>query len=242
MKITIEKTVNYFDVDMAFRLKPGAMFQLLQDAAITHGERVGYGIDHTIRNGDGWVLNKHNLEIYRWPEYREEIRVVTWSRYIRGALGFREFEIFSSDEKVAAASAVYVFVDTHRKKIKRVPKDMSGIYTIEPDVALNPELDKWSGDYTFSPDFTMNISTRFFDFDAMGHVNNTIFTQFLETAVMRMTGASHFQLKELKMQYHKEISTEVKEIQAGLTVSDGLYHFKAFDHENLYAGGVLELA
>ena len=118
------------------------------------------------------------MRIYRYPEYRETVKAVTWSRQIKGVKGFREFEVYAGDEKLAAASSIWIFVDACSKKIKRVPKDMSDMYTEEPDVALNPELDSWKINNNFSPEMEVDVSTRYFDYDPMGHVNNSVFVQY----------------------------------------------------------------
>ena len=118
---------------------------------------------------------------------------------------------------------------------------MSGIYTIEPDVALNPALNKWTAVSNFQPDITMNVSTRFFDYDPMGHINNSVFIQFLETAIMSALDVHYSQIKMIKIQYYKEIGEGIKEIQVGLQKSDGYYQFKVFDKNHVYTCGVLEL-
>lgn len=240
MKVKISKTIEYFDVDQQFKLMPSALMQLLQTAATTHVETAGYQMEKTIAD-TGWVLNKLHIKILRFPQYKEPIEIVTWSRRIKGVTGIREFEVYAAREKVATASSVWVFIDMQAKKIKRIPKEMNDIYTSEPDVALDAALDKWRSNNAFYPDHEMTLSLRSFDYDPMGHVNNAIYIQFVETLIMRMNMTGQ-RIEEYKIQYHKEIGLTIENIRVGLKAADVFYRFKIFDAVDTYASGILKLA
>ncbi|MCP4683718.1 MAG: hypothetical protein GY864_15415, partial [Desulfobacterales bacterium] len=87
----------------------------------------------------------------------------------------------------------------------------------------------------------IDLSIRFLDYDPMGHVNNSVYIQFLETLICRAAG-NQARVKCLKIQYHKEIGDQVEMVKAGLKKIGPLYQFKIYDSQNLYAGGEVQLA
>ncbi|MCP4681277.1 MAG: hypothetical protein GY864_02975, partial [Desulfobacterales bacterium] len=199
MKVKNIQEVNYFSIDPEFKITSSALFQLLQETAVSHSGSVGYGIDTLIKQGEGWVLNKIDMTVFRYPKYNEKIEVTTWSRKIKGVKGLREFEIYSGNEKLVAASSIWIFVDIIKGKIKRIPKEMNDTYRPENEIALNQNLDKWKAAMDFIPDHEIDLSIRFLDYDPMGHVNNSVYIQFLETLICRAAG-NQARVKCLKIQ------------------------------------------
>ena len=241
MKITYATAINYFDVDADFKIPPSKVFQLLQEAAITHSETVGFGITDLVRDGLGWVLNKIDLEILQYPEYLENVEVTTWSRGIRGVKGLREFEIHSGTEKMAAASSVWVFFDIWSGKIKRVSKEMDDIYTVDTETALNQDLEKWKAPKEFQLDFKLPLSIRYADYDPLGHINNCIYIHYIETLLFRMLGPEGGRIKRIKIQYHREIGKHSRMVEGGLSQSGENWLFKIYDLDALYTSGEVTL-
>jgi len=240
MKVNYKKKINYFEIDAGFKIPPSRVFQLLQEAAVTHSETVGYGMSTLIEKGWGWVLNKIDMEIFRYPEYREDIEVTTWSRGIKGVKGFREFEIFSGENKLVSASSVWVFVDIRLGKIKRVTSDMNDVYTVTNEVALNPAFDRWKADTEFQPDYDVYFTTRYSDYDPLGHVNNCMYIHYIETLVSRLFN-NEAQIAKLRIQYHREIGQNIDTVRGGIKQSGEEGLFKIYDDQTLYAGGAVSL-
>ena len=95
----------------------------------------------------------------------EEIRVVTWHKGSRGFKAYRDFEVLAGDELLAAAATLWLFIDLHKKRPRRIPPEWPHAYTIEGDDAVTCDLDGWQpetlpGDETFIP-----ITLRRSDFD-----------------------------------------------------------------------------
>jgi len=198
-------------------------------------------MDELIEQGLGWILNKMDMKIYRYPGYKERLDIFTWSRGLKGVKAKREFEMFSGDEKLLAASSIWVYVDSKQMKIKRIPDGMSDTYTVEDYVALNEKLDHWKAKTDFLSDFEICISTRLSDYDPMEHINNTIYIEFLETAVHRMI-QDRTRLSALRIQYYKEIDGAVTDVTTGIKKTETSYSFKIFNDKNIFAAGEMELS
>ena len=240
MKVTLRKQVKYFEVDTAFKLKLGNLFRLLQEAAIEHSEKIGLGSKTLVDGGSVWVLNRVEVEILRYPEYLEEIKLITWHKGSQGYRAYRDFILYAGEEKVATAASMWLYVDTRRKRIIRIPEDVSAAYTIESDAAMDNRFDTWKADTQFSPGVTRPISIRTVDFDPLGHVNNAVYLDYVETlathAVDNFAG-----IGRLIIEFKKELGRDVEMVEAGLAQTSDGYVFKIFNQDTVYAAGELYL-
>jgi medium-chain acyl-[acyl-carrier-protein] hydrolase len=240
LKIKHTHTINYFEADRTYKVKLPVLFQQLQNAAVLHSEKAGYRMDSLIQNGQGWVLNKMDMEIFRYPEYKEQIEIITWSRSLKGVKAKREFLIYSNTEKLVSASSVWVFVDSIRMKIIKIPDSMEDRYTIHPDVALNENIERWRAEKDSIADLQERITTRISDYDPMGHINNTIYIDFLETAINRKIGKPS-RISAIRIQYITELNPTTTWVKIGFQKSDAGYRFAISDDQNLNAAGEMVL-
>jgi len=238
MKIEISRRVDYTDVNPAFRLKLGVLFRYLQAAAVEHSERVGLGSQSLVGERTVWVLNKIGAIIHRYPTYREDIRIVSWHRGKKGLKAYRDFRVFSKEECLAEAASMWLYLDLDQRKLKKIPPKMDQAYTVEPD-ATNVDVDEWTPK-SVSADKELRITTRYSDFDPLGHVNNTIFFDFIETLSQKaFKGNTH--IRHIMIQFQKEISEIAVPITLGIQTEGDGGRFKIFDHDNVFAMGDLRM-
>ena len=236
MKFHLERAIDYFDVDPRFCLKLGALFRYFQEAAVMHSERVGIGSRRLVDGGRVWLLNKIAAEIVRYPEYGETVTVTTWSRGAKGFKAFRDFVVSAGDRRLAVATSVWLYFDMNRKRIVRVPEDLMAAYTMETAVALDVDLEAWKPETGFEPDTDLEITTRSGDFDPLGHVNNSLYFDYLETMASRAFSASG-RIGKLKIQFQKEIGAGCRAVRAGGLNADDGCRFKIFSDKKVHAAG-----
>jgi medium-chain acyl-[acyl-carrier-protein] hydrolase len=240
MKITLHKQVKYFEVDTHFKLKLGHLFKLLQEAAIEHSQKVGLGSKTLVDKGSVWILNRMQAEILRVPEYLEDLTVVTWHKGSKGYRAYRDFIVYAGDEKVALASSRWLYFDMQRKRIVRIPEETSAAYTTESEAAMDNQIDSWQAEPDFAPMVVKPISIRTSDYDPLGHVNNAVYFDYVETlaahAFEAFTGLAH-----LTIEFKKELGQGVETVQAGLAEAQTGHVFKIFNRDTVYAAGALSL-
>ena len=234
----IEQTtmVDYDEVDTNFRMKLPVLFQRFQRAALHHSESVGLGSEAMVAAGAVWILNRMQVEIHRMPVYRETITLRTWHKGSAGFRAGRDFLVFCGDEKVAAATSVWLFYDLNRQRIAKIPKSVSEPYTAEADAALDAGAVDFEVDKTFAPQQTVSITTREGDYDPNGHVNNAVYLEYLDTLIKR-TGIGNGRVGGVGIQYLKEIGRDVHTIQAGVTSAANTHRFRFFGPTSVYAAG-----
>jgi medium-chain acyl-[acyl-carrier-protein] hydrolase len=236
MKIEQISRVDYDDVDTHFRMKLPALFQRFQRAALHHSESVGLASEAMAAAGAVWILNRMQVRIHRMPVYRETITLRTWHKGSTGFRAARDFLVFCGDEKVAAATSLWLYYDLKRQRIAKIPPRVSEPYTTEADAALDDGAADFAVDKTFEPQQTVNITTREGDYDPNGHVNNAVYLEYLNTLINR-AGIGNGQVERVGIQYLKEIGRDVHTIRAGVTSADHTHRFRFFGPTAVYAAG-----
>jgi medium-chain acyl-[acyl-carrier-protein] hydrolase len=236
MKIEQTSVVDYDEVDTGFRMKLPVLFQRLQRGALHHSELVGLGSAAMVAAGGVWILNRMRVDIYRMPVYRDEIILRTWHKGSTGFRAGRDFIVFCGDEKVAAATSLWLYYDLSRKRITKIPESVSEPYTAEADDVMGAEAVDFAVDKTFVPAQTIAITTRRGDYDPNGHVNNTVYLEYLDTLIQRC-GVGDAEVSQVGIQYLKEIGRDVHTVQAGVVAAENTVRFRFFDPTAVYAAG-----
>jgi medium-chain acyl-[acyl-carrier-protein] hydrolase len=236
MRIEQTSIVEYEEVDTHFYIKLPALFQRLQRAALNHSDSVGLDTQTMVAAGAVWILNRIRVRIQRMPEYRESVTVRTWHKGSAGFRAGRDFLVLCGDEQVAAASSQWLYYDIGRKRIAKIPERVSAPYTDEPDEALEAGAIDFAVDKTFEPEEALTITTREGDYDPNGHVNNTVYLDYLDTLVNR-SGMIGGGIGEVGIQYLKEIDRDVQAVQGGLVKHNDSIHFRFFKQETVFAAG-----
>jgi len=209
--LTLEVTVSYWDVDRDQQLLLAAVFKFLQEAAIKHADQFDAGARAIVTRGESWVLNRLAAHLSRYPRYDERLRVETWSSGIRGFRGYRDFRVFCGDELVVSASSLWLYVNVKTKSLVRVPAPIAAAFPSRPGAVFRPDLDQLK----LIPPGTASapacpVSVRYSDFDGNGHVNNTAYFDYLQTALVR--GGFPPRPPELEIQFLKEIPPEMQAV------------------------------
>jgi acyl-ACP thioesterase len=238
MKIEISRRVDYTDVNPAFRLKLGVMFRYLQAAAVEHSERVGLGTQSLVSGGTVWVLNKISAVIHRYPTYREDIRIVSWHKGKKGLRAYRDFQVFSKEECLAEAASMWVYLDLDQKKLKKIPDEISDAYTVEPD-SVDIDVDAWKPE-PVSPNKKHTITTRYSDLDPLGHVNNTVYFDFLET-IAEKAFAGNTYINAVNILFQKEISENAEPVTVGIQTEGKGGRFRIFRKSTTFALGEMQM-
>lgn len=236
MKAHFKREINYYEIDPYYKMKLGYFFKLIQESAIYHSDSVGLGSVRTRKGGFAWFLNKIGAQIYRYPEYKEKVEVVTWFREAKRFKSYRDYEIYSGREKIAEASSIWIFFDIGANRISTIPEELCQTYTLEKELKAGPDLDAWNVNPNFETDFDIDVCTRLSDYDPNKHVNSAVYIDYLETLIPKLD-SNTARAKSVIIQYKKEIDQTVDFVKVGSKYSDDRYLFKIADNDHLYAYG-----
>jgi medium-chain acyl-[acyl-carrier-protein] hydrolase len=185
-KFVLNATVSYGDVDRDEHLLLSGIFKFLQEAAIRHANAFGTGTRAAAVRGEAWVLNRLAAGVEFYPRHEDNLRIETWSRGISGFRGYREYRVYAGEQLAISASSLWIYVNVAARSPLRVPLEIAEQFPSHPGDAYQADIDKGKLE---PPDRARSqpvpVSLRYADFDGLGHVNNTAYFEFLQTALAR---------------------------------------------------------
>jgi medium-chain acyl-[acyl-carrier-protein] hydrolase len=233
----LDGLVSYWNVDRENLLSLRSLFAFLQEAAIRHADQCGAGARAKVTRGESWVLHRMAVSVRRYPRYEEGFRVSTWSSGIRGFKGYRDFRVHCGGEPVVSASSVWLYVKLAARAVCRVPRDVAGGFPILPDSAFCPGLENLRLEAPAGRCIERAVSVRYSDFDGNEHVNNTVYFDYLQTALA--AGGYPARPSALQIQFLREIPPAVEQVMVSLETRGEAVAFSLGPPAGLFAHGLL---
>lgn len=234
-----ETQVRFAEVDRDQVMLLPALLQVLQEAAIRHADLYGVGAHGLAERGTSWVLNRLAIALTRYPRRDEALRVETWSSGVRGFRGHREFRLFSGAEPILAGSSLWLWIDLRTRMLARVPEEIAAQFPLgrAGEAPHKPELERlrFAAPATTAP--RLPVTVRFSDCDANGHVNNTAFFDYLQTALVREGRPAH--PRRIELQFLREIPPAASEVAVRFDPRADETAFAIGGAEGDYAVGVV---
>lgn len=245
MEVSQKHKVVYHEVTPSYRMKLSAAMRQLQEASVTHSDKVGCGAEDMEKEGLAWVLNKVVIDMAGYPRYDEEIELRTWHRKTRAFFAYRDYELHVGSEKLFSLTSLWLLLkkneESGEKKIIKIPESITLKYEMEDKQATDLDIDSFKTDFKCPSIFSTEITVRSTDFDPIGHVNNSIYLDYLETLLNEFP-ENLPQIKRLVLSYLAEISPEVRKVRMDLGKEDSSYRFRVSSREKTFASGIFWLA
>lgn len=207
---TYEYKTRYNDIGSDNKLTLKALVATLQQAAISHSEQAGYGVNHIDKTHLAWLLLDWKIQVISYPHSNEILTVKTWPRVFDKLYSYRDFEVFDSKNNlVAIASSKWFAIDTENKKIRKLTPEITESYgePVTKCVFENAFEEKIKIPEDLKLNFVYDIQRR--DIDTNGHVNNLNYIDFaLETLNEEIYNNNTFY--NLEVIYKKEIKLHEK--------------------------------
>jgi len=165
--------VSSFQVDSNARLRIHSLFNLFQDVADDHAEKIGVGYSFCREHAVGWVGAAYHLMIKKWPLWNETIRIETWPSDSTAASAIRDFQVFDANENVIInATSQWVLIDTERLRPIPMAKHLPH-YDVNPDRAFQSDFSKIPTPEGSSDELVFPVHAD--DIDINHHVNNALY-------------------------------------------------------------------
>lgn len=236
MKVSITRTLNYFDIGTDYRITLGALFRVLQEASGKHADDAENAMTAV---GRRWILSRIAADIDRYPVYGETVTAVTWHRTSKGYKTYREYELYAGDARVASATTVWLYYDLDTRRLLKIPPDTGAKYGTVDQTATRFDIDAWKPEAEIDPDHTTRITTRPTDYDPLNHVNNAVYFDYLSTLLCR-NGFDPGLLKSIHLHYNKQIGRDIETLEASCESRKNTGVFKIYDNDTVFAMGKWE--
>lgn len=200
-KFSLTMRVRYQDIDSRLLTTPQALLGYMQEAAVTQAQSLDRGFGWLAYRNYAWMIVHTMLEAGRLPEWRSELTIQTWPSEMGRLLSRREFTISDQHGLCAQASTLWAFMDTQKRSVTRVPRELADSYSVLEEQAISGR---------FSRPLKLSQSTpaeswlvRRSDIDSNGHVNNLRYLNWIFDSLPERL-AKRIQFSKLNIRYQKE--------------------------------------
>jgi len=164
-------TIHIYHVDRDGFTTMASICDFLQESAWKHANSASFGYEQLKEQNLIWVLSRLLIKAYRFPKWKEKIKLNTWSKGMVGIFADRDFEIFDEEEKlIISATSSWLVLDSATRKIRRSENIKNRLPAFPEKKALPFRAAKiaetdFTGQGPFHP-------VLFSDLDLNNHVNN----------------------------------------------------------------------
>jgi len=134
---SFDSRIRYSETDVNEKLSLTALLDYYQDCSVFQSDDLGVGLDYLKPKHLAWVLNSWQIDIFRYPDEGEKVRIGTIPYLIKDPLGYRNF--FMDDEKgnrLSVAHTVWTLLDMEHGVPVKAPKEIMEAYVVEPKLDM----------------------------------------------------------------------------------------------------------
>jgi len=174
----LRSKITSAETDMESRLRPGALINLLIQAATCSADKLGFGFESLKKYNLFWVFSRLTINIVRPLNWNEVVEVETWPKDIVGLLYTRDFIIRDGEGKVVGrAASAWLPIDLETKRPKRKESFDSEFFTFLKDKhALKDPPEKLAGTREGE---IFKVNSTYFDIDLNKHVTSTRYIDWM---------------------------------------------------------------
>lgn len=192
-----DSRIRYSEIDHHERITLPGIINYFQDCSIFHSESIGFGIERLKKEGRAWILSSWQIVVNRYPVLGETVKVCTWPKSFKGAIGERNFQMLDKDGRIAAcANSIWVYMDINRKRpVKPSQEEMDG-YGMEASLDMEYASRKIQLPESFAEGKCMQVQR--YHIDTNEHVNNCQYVQIALEAL-----EEEIKVRQVRVDYKK---------------------------------------
>ena len=203
IKYTKDLTIQCYETDASWRLKPASFMNYAQEAAGNHAVYLGFGYDDLIASNTAWILSRVHVEFIDTPKWKEDITLTTWHKGLNRLFFLRDFILTDKDgrERVKATTS-WLILNLETRRLVRDPK-LTEDGTVCSENVLETPADKVQMPKDIEALHVMDHLVAYSDVDMNAHANNAMYMQWAMDAV-DYDIASTMPVKEFTINFNHE--------------------------------------
>lgn len=159
-----------------------AIAALFQEVAGNHALRLNFDITDLHKQNLTWVLHRLDIQMSRYPEWREHITIETWPAAGDRLRAYRDYRILDEENNIIGVALSYwMMMNLETRRPVRMPEEVLELRLQNTDHVLEIKNDRIrpfdDGNISHS------ISVRRSDLDMNNHVNNTLYLEWMADAL-----------------------------------------------------------
>jgi len=194
--------LRYFEMNKFGEASPTTILTLLEETAAEHC----YDIDNSLyfleKQNIGWVIISGNIDMVRYPKYKEKILIRTWLSRYSLVKCYRENIIFDgSGNIIGRAKGIWAFYDIEKKKPVPIFEEIKNKWGTNPDISCEINLDLIKIIDSKIPQIEFDVHKS--DVDSNKHVNNIRYYHWLIESLPDEI-LDNYYLKRVNARFHNE--------------------------------------
>lgn len=177
--------VRSYEIGRYGIISAGTLLRYLEHVATEASAAAGFSRSWYEEQNSAWVVRQMTLELTRPITLQDELAFNTWPAQYARIQAYREYIVSGQrgDQPLARAHGHWVYVNRERGLPIRLPA------TIVEQAIPDPQIVSFSPLPTITPlsdgplTFELHFPARYYEADIVGHINNTIYMDWLEEAV-----------------------------------------------------------
>lgn len=175
--------IRSYEGDAWGLLPASGMMRYLEESAVVAARDVGYGREFHEKHSSAWIIRRMSLVLCAPVRIHESLELATWISHFDRIRGGREYRVVNADtqELVARGLAEWVYIERKTLKPLAIPRELTADFEA-PGAPL--------GEYgapNVSPlqrqrEFSVERVAEWHECDSMGHINNTVYVDWLDDA------------------------------------------------------------
>jgi len=185
--------INISEVDFNAKLKLDNIFNIMQNEALKHSEKIGVGFKSYIKKNQTWVLTWAKIKIAKYPKFEDEIQVNTWLKRTFRLYTLRDFAFYDKDgENIINASTGWLLLNLSNLRPTRLENIPNTVSFLENKNAI----DELPNKILIKNELKIRFEKRVFysELDVNFHVNNSRYIEY----ILNSFPIDDFRNKEIK--------------------------------------------
>lgn len=171
-------TIRAYEVDASNKARLSVLWDVLQDAASIHAEKLGFDFQTLQKIEVFWMLCRMRLDVIRYPEMGEKISVKTTPSGIDKVFAIRDYEVFdSSNVLIARGRSCWIIAN---RKTLRPERVKAHVPQLDNPVRGDIPSKILYGGIAISE---KKVIVEYGDIDVNQHVNNGRYLHWIEDAM-----------------------------------------------------------
>jgi len=190
--------IRSYEVNAGGRLSIPSIFNLLQDAASSHAQKLGVSVPQLLASNYTWMLSRIYLKMNQHPGWGDTIQVQTWPSGIQRVFALRDFDIRQDDRTIGSCVSAWIIIDAANRRPVRPTSFARQLNPVDREHVLDHPLGKLPRLKT--PQVEKRFSVKYGDLDINQHVNNVSYIEWLLECVPGLL-ENHRCLSELEINF-----------------------------------------
>lgn len=218
-------SIRASEVNFEGRMKLYSLCDLLQEVAGNNALQLNFDITDLQEKNSTWVLQRLNLQIKKYPGWRDRIIIETWPSGGDRLRAYRSYRVLNDQREVIVKGLSYwLILKLENRRPVRIPEEILKLKRADSELIL--PVKKQRIDNPESVEDWRTFVVRKADLDMNKHVNNTKYVEWLEERIPEEKEISELDIEFLAESNYADVNL------AGIAPLDDRMYFGIVKRKN----------